>query len=322
MRSEHFRDFDEFVASVRGVESTMMLQNAARHSWRIAATEIFGIHVQWGSLGSGNIVEGRSLGDGYLIYTSLTDACGQLLNAAPLETNAFMILEPGSEFCLSSRSEHDWCSIFIPTPILDLDRGLAAMEAESDKMISRTTHPDRLLADRFHTLIRHALGMAAEFREFESSVASKVVAERLRKLGSLIVRGEQERETQHVGAPKLSRKEIVDRSLRFLEERGNKHVAVSELAAGTGVSERTLRSAFNEYYGASPARYLQIRNAHRVYRALRRTEPDETYVCRVLIEHGELEFGRFAQRYRRLFGELPSETLRRRRCQIPGGLSR
>ena len=46
MQAEHFRDFDEFMASVRGVDCTMMLQNAARHSWRILAAELAGVRVQ------------------------------------------------------------------------------------------------------------------------------------------------------------------------------------------------------------------------------------------------------------------------------------
>ena len=37
---------------------------------------------------------------------------------------------------------------------------------------------------------------------------------------------------------------------------------------------------------------------------------EEVSVADVLLQHGEWEFGRFAARYRRLFGELPSETRR------------
>ncbi|HSN83709.1 MAG TPA: hypothetical protein VLS88_14090, partial [Polyangiales bacterium] len=40
------------------------------------------------------------------------------------------------------------------------------------------------------------------------------------------------------------------------------------------VSERILREAFNEYFGVGPARYLQLRNLHRIYRTLRASEPD------------------------------------------------
>ena len=68
------------MVSVRGVDSTMMVQNATRHSWKFAAAEISGIRVQWGSLGSGNIVEGQSSGDGHLIYLPAADSCTQLVN--------------------------------------------------------------------------------------------------------------------------------------------------------------------------------------------------------------------------------------------------
>jgi hypothetical protein len=35
---------------------------------------------------------------------------------------------------------------------------------------------------------------------------------------------------------------------------------------------------------------------------------EEVSVADVLLQHGEWEFGRFAARYRRLLGELPSDT--------------
>jgi hypothetical protein len=41
-----------------------------------------------------------------------------------------------------------------------------------------------------------------------------------------------------------------------------------------------------------------------------RCRSEEVSVADVLLQHGEWEFGRFAARYRRLFGELPSETRR------------
>jgi hypothetical protein len=100
VQHEHFRGFDEFVASVQGIDSTMLLQNPARHSWEISAAEISGIRVQLGRLGSGNIVEGQSWKDGYLIYLPLSDTCAYAANGVPIEKSAFMILEPGSEFCL------------------------------------------------------------------------------------------------------------------------------------------------------------------------------------------------------------------------------
>ena len=58
MQYQHFQDFDAFAATVRDVNSTMMLQNPKRRIWSICQTNLAGIDVQLGKLGSGNIVEG------------------------------------------------------------------------------------------------------------------------------------------------------------------------------------------------------------------------------------------------------------------------
>jgi len=101
--------------------------------------------------------------------------------------------------------------------------------------------------------------------------------------------------------------------LEVLEERDRQHIAVPELAGLVGVSERTLRRAFNEYYGIGPVGYLQLRKLHQVHHALQAAELEETTVASVLFQHGVWELGRFASRYRQHFGELPSETLRAKR---------
>jgi AraC family ethanolamine operon transcriptional activator len=136
------------------------------------------------------------------------------------------------------------------------------------------------------------------------------------ELGSSIIGCERDRKIQPAGRPKLSRSEIIRRTEGILEDRD--HVSIPELATAAQVPERTLRKAFNEYFGVSPTRYLQLRNLHAIYRALRVAEPDETSVSQVFIAHGEWEFGRVAGRYRQLFGELPSETLRRRPSKLSG----
>ena len=97
-----------------------------------------------------------------------------------------------------------------------------------------------------------------------------------------------------------------------MEQQSPTMVQVSDLVVATGVSERTLRSAFKEYYGIGPNRYLVIRQLHQVHRALSQADPEGTSVSKILFDHGVWELGRFATRHRQLFGELPSETLRRR----------
>ena len=77
-----------------------------------------------------------------------------------------------------------------------------------------------------------------------------------------------------------------------------------------GVSERTLRYAFREQLGVSPKQYLQLVRLGGVRRNLQLAAAGVKIVD-VANRWGFWHMGQFAADYRRQFGELPSETLRR-----------
>ena len=101
---------------------------------------------------------------------------------------------------------------------------------------------------------------------------------------------------------------IVARLEEFLEAHPNTPLYLTEICAGIGVAERTLRVACEEHLGMGPIRYLNLRRMHLVRRALLRAGPSKT-VTQVATDHGFWELGRFAVAYRALFGESPSATL-------------
>lgn len=98
---------------------------------------------------------------------------------------------------------------------------------------------------------------------------------------------------------------------RYLQENGNRAVHVSEICRQIRVRRRTLYRAFDEALGIGPIEFLRTKRLSLVHLRLRQASPDETGVLDIATELGFLEFGRFAQQYRALFGEYPSETLGR-----------
>jgi AraC-like DNA-binding protein len=86
---------------------------------------------------------------------------------------------------------------------------------------------------------------------------------------------------------------------------------VAEICTAIAVSERTLRACCQKQLGMSPIRYLWLRRMHLARRALVRAAPGTSTVTRIAADHGFWELGRFAVEYRTLFGDSPSETLRR-----------
>ena len=103
---------------------------------------------------------------------------------------------------------------------------------------------------------------------------------------------------------------IVARFEEFLEANPNTPLYLPEICAAIGAAERTLRAACEGHLGMGPIRYLFLRRMHLVRRALLRADGPTT-VTRIATDHGFWELGRFSVAYRELFGETPSETLRR-----------
>jgi transcriptional regulator GlxA family with amidase domain len=115
---------------------------------------------------------------------------------------------------------------------------------------------------------------------------------------------------------------IVTRFEEFLEANLDRPLYLTEICAAIGVAERTLRGSCEEHLGMGPIRHLTLRRMHLVRRALLRADPSKATVTRIITDHGFWELGRFSIAYRALFGESPSETLRRPTEQTAGHLNR
>lgn len=86
------------------------------------------------------------------------------------------------------------------------------------------------------------------------------------------------------------------------------------LCRHTHVGERTLRDGFIEVFGLPPMEYILALRLNRVRRRLRQGGANLT-VARAATEQGFWHLSRFAEFYRRFFGELPSETLNQTGCR-------
>jgi AraC-like DNA-binding protein len=104
---------------------------------------------------------------------------------------------------------------------------------------------------------------------------------------------------------------IVDRFRAVLEAHADLPITMPAISQMIGVSSRTLRLACQEQLGISPGQYVMLRRMRSARRALQQADPDVARVTDIATEHGFWELGRFAVKYRHIFGETPSMTLRR-----------
>ena len=116
------------------------------------------------------------------------------------------------------------------------------------------------------------------------------------------------------------RRRGLNRALEYLRTADLSRVSVADLCRVARVSDRTLRYAFHDELDLSPLAFLRRLRLHAARRELMNAEGALPRVTDVANRQGFLELGRFAADYRRLFGELPSETLAHRRAVVPSPL--
>ncbi|GAB0153861.1 AraC family transcriptional regulator, ethanolamine operon transcriptional activator [Marinobacterium iners DSM 11526] len=105
------------------------------------------------------------------------------------------------------------------------------------------------------------------------------------------------------------RKAVVDRVREYVDAKGDLPVTMTALCDLACVSRRTLQYSFESILGISPVQFLRATRLNRVRRKLLSAEG--TSISDAAASQGFYHLSQFATDYRRLFGERPSETLRR-----------
>jgi len=106
------------------------------------------------------------------------------------------------------------------------------------------------------------------------------------------------------------RQQAADRALELIRTSTNTST-LGEIYEYAGVSYRTLNRAFKERFGVSPKQYIVATRLAEARRALVSSQ-GSVRITDVASNWGFWHLGRFARDYKRMFGELPSDTLNNR----------
>ncbi|CAB3638504.1 AraC-like ligand-binding domain-containing protein [Achromobacter pestifer] len=104
----------------------------------------------------------------------------------------------------------------------------------------------------------------------------------------------------------------VRRARDYIETHVDETISLADLAAHCGVSIRTLQNGFAQFLKQSPSDYVRNQRLTLVHAALEAAHTGDS-VTDILLRHGVTSFGHFATHYRKRYGCLPSDTLRRHR---------
>ena len=123
----------------------------------------------------------------------------------------------------------------------------------------------------------------------------------------LVVRRLRHSRSTHRELPHV---EVVRRARDYVRERADEPPRIVDLCRELGVSRRWLQLSFNEVVGIGPWAYLHLMRLNGARRMLLRATPSMK-VNDAVEAYGFWHLSRFSRDYRRYFGELPSQTLRR-----------
>lgn len=109
---------------------------------------------------------------------------------------------------------------------------------------------------------------------------------------------------------RLDNRAIVRNCVDYVESTGWRQPSMRALCRTALASESRVRKAFIDVVGVPPTRYFQMRQLSAMRSALIEARPENSTVTEVAMSLGVTQLGRVAGRYRSLYGELPSHTLR------------
>jgi|SRR5450631_971886 AraC family ethanolamine operon transcriptional activator len=307
MPTHTFASPEAHAASVQNANLRIALLRKSSVPWTMSSLVLRNLRIQWGQAGGGNVVEGTVTPGGALIGVATKNAQVMRQNGRRLDVQTFTLQMPGDELCLSSTDWHCWFAMFIPIDVLAEWRGTGTM---ATVLSSRLIRVPWERAEAFRRVVAQLGSIVQEApAAFESSKAVDTAARKLTESVRDAIWG-QPVPTAQPGRQSISRRQVVRAAMDFIDMRDGDYLTMTDLASAAGVSERTLRAAFQEYFGMGPVRYLKFRTLNHIRKALKNADAAVTTVTGAATQFGVWELGRFARDYKLLFGELPSETLR------------
>ena len=304
MNPHRFTDFEEYASAIRGVDLNVRLLRPSprRHFWSLQKLELESLQLQFAVEGGGILAQGKMHRDGWGLYVMLSGATASI-NGQQFGPGSFVVFPPDAEFAISGCGAVRWFSVFVPGHLLVDDS-----EPPSRNSSVYVPPGQSRLFQRLDSQVRK-LRCAATLGS--SSLRSPAFAplqdDLLSTVRAIVWSGEASRSASST----TNAKRLVGQAVELIHDYQDVTLSVRDLAATLHVSDRTLLYAFRHHFDVSPQAFLMNHRFHQARKYLQSSDPEQTTVAAAAAKYGFLDFGRFAAKYRQLFGENPSVTLRR-----------
>ncbi len=304
-----FADPDHFIEAVRPSGCDLVVTGRGQFTARSVLVDLGRIHAQRGQERLTRLKHVATPRAGVIFLTEPGPAMH--VNGAEVGMDQVALIGANEAFTSRVSGPTQWAAMTIGDDDWDACYGTDAGAGRRRVSGSTVLKPPRAALSTLRAL-HGALGGLAETNF--GAVASRTLANDLEyglvsALGAVLSTPQTSSHT----TGRLHHETIVKRFREKLEDYVFEPVSILNIVQDLGVAARTLRLACQEQLGVSPLQYAMLHRLRRVHRRLRDADPNHTRVTDIATDHGFWELGRFSVKYRQVFGETPSETLRQKR---------
>jgi len=259
---------------------------------------------------SAGILRGTTASDSLAFLTCLPAANHPRIHAQPFGDDSGLALAPRSAFDLYLPEASGLMIFAVPAP----EPGPAAIDGEQGARRRTLAPAQAALLARCAESLDGIRAAAASSRSVNGAQRSL-----LQSAAAALFPGDPK---PHDAREPLQRHRAVIRACAYIDSNLRATIALADLCAAAGVCTRALEYGFRDFYELGPMAYVRNLRLCRVRHDLQVPGSEDDSVSRAARRWSFTHMGQFSHDYRVLFGEMPSETLARRRREPAPNLPR
>jgi AraC family ethanolamine operon transcriptional activator len=307
-----FRDFDDFAEAINGVAGQFVPTARSETDWWVQAAPVERVTIQQVQIGSAATFAGDGTSGAITLGIPLIQTARIRIDGNALQRNSFLVVKEGQAFTFASGHATRWGGIGVPLDHHAL--GPELLDSVNAKLFCGAGTSQATTQGPYIAGIQ--LLLARVFTEdgtvnIMDGASARSAEEEIMTMAARALESSNRVEAPHYGRPRISRELVISRALMLIEASAGQPLLVRDLCQAAGVSERTLRNVFQEYFSVGPMRLLKVRQLREIRTALLTADAANVTVAAIASRFGVWDFSLFSRNYKALFNESPSQTLRR-----------
>jgi AraC family ethanolamine operon transcriptional activator len=304
--SLEYRDADALTTAVSKWNHHAVQLGSGPFHGRLSQAHTSWLQLYRAAWSPGMLVQGHATPGSMVFAVQRGGAQRAVWRGEELAASQVIMLDGGHEIDFHTQLDCDMLVVSIDTSVLgehiEALRGRPLAPAGTDaRLVLASGTAKHELVHRWMTLLTGALRLGRDLTD--RRIAAQLEATVLEALLTSAL-------TSGRDAPLVERRRAALRARQYMVLNMDEPLTIQDICLASRTTQRTLHLGFRDAFGTSPKRFLKALRLNAIHRDLQRAKPNET-VTDLACRRGFFHFSNFAADYRRLFGELPSETLRR-----------